>query len=102
MHTIALGSDFPETPTDEMRENYYISLTSGLIKYVTSDKQYIDISQLMIENVVLSAEFIQNKFIPELKKQLTKVTMPTLTVDESNEHQLIWTSSTATDIYVIV
>lgn len=89
VRTVVKDSDLPVVPTDDMRECYFISLESGKIKYVTYDKQYVDVSQLMIEEIVLSNAFIQ-KLITEINKSSDEITMPTM---EVNDTTLIWTAS---------
>lgn len=95
VRTVNLDSDLPETPTDEMRETYFISLESGRIKYVTYEKTYIDISSICIENIVLSDAFIQ-QLIEKISGELEEITMPTLVVTGEGNHTLEWKASNVT------
>ena len=65
-----VSGNFPETPTEDMKETYQISLQTGEIRYVTNDLKYIKITELV--------ETIGTK----------KITMPVLAVEENT---LVWT-----------
>lgn len=72
--------DFPEIPTNDMRETYFISLATGRIKYVTNDLQYIDITKLQLDTIVFDEDFI-NRIVEQLGKYTETVTMPVATVE---------------------
>lgn len=107
-HTIYKGEDllsvvktaddeFPEQPTDDMKETYFISLSTGKIKYVTDDLNYVDITRLQINNMLIDEEFV-NGLLNTLAKYTEEVTMPDLTVDK---HTLIWKNSNKQKIQII-
>jgi len=79
---------FPDTPTEEMRQNFYISLVSGDIKYVDDDLQYVNITELELESVLLNKPFLK-RLINELADK-KNIIMPTLTV---NKETLVWTDA---------
>lgn len=91
VHTVE--NTFPASPTDEMIENYYISLTTGEIKYVDSNKNYINISQLMVAGVTLNSTYVSQLIAEMAKTNSTYITMPTLSVDTTDAHKLNWNPS---------
>jgi hypothetical protein len=88
--------NFPEVIDSALWGNFCISLTTGEIKYVSPDG-YVNISELMTNNVILSEDNI--KLLVEKIASKETITMPTLeVVDET----AIWTASNVTEIEVFV
>lgn len=90
-----ISDDYPETPTDDMKQTYLISLKTGEIRYVTDDLQYINLSEIQFNNWSLSQDFAE-----KVKQALIteEVTMPGLSV---NQNTLIWTPSNKETINII-
>lgn len=80
---------FPQTLSLSMTGRYYISLTTGLIYYVNNAAtgQVTNLSQIMIGNIEITAEFVQ-KVVAYF--DIEEVKMPTLTVD-TTQKSLVWT-----------
>ena len=55
---------FPEIITDSMIGNFFISLDNGEIRYVDSNKNYINVTNLSLEGITIS----QDKFLEFLYK----------------------------------
>ncbi len=90
-----VSGDFPETPTEDMKETYQISLLTGEIRYVTNDLNYINITGLQFDNIVIDEEFTK-KLIEAVGTK--DVTMPTLTV---NGDTLVWTKASEETIKIL-
>ena len=88
---------FPDTITPDMRNNYFISLENGEIRFVDEDLEYISVTDLELESILVNREFLQRLIaaIADTKE----VIMPTLTVDGT---RLIWTESNVDSITVFV
>ena len=79
---------FPDIPDESLRECYIISLENGEIRFVDSDLEYVYITELVLNNVLLNQNFLQQLIAAIADTQ--EVVMPTLTV---NKHTLVWTGS---------
>ncbi len=90
-----VSGDFPETPTEDMKETYQISLLTGEIRYVTNDLNYINITGLQFDNIVIDEAFTK-KLIEAVGTK--DVTMPTLTV---NGDTLVWTKASEETIKIL-
>lgn len=95
VHTVQRFIDTDEPLDKTMRRNYYISLETGEIRYVNDNLEYVYISRIMIQNIVLDPTFMQ-RFINSIKA--IEMHMPTLTVASNS---LIWTSSDTNNINVL-
>lgn len=80
-----VSGNFPETPTEDMKETYQISLQTGEIRYVTNDLKYIKITELAFGNIVINKTFT-DKLVETIGTK--KITMPILAVEENT---LVWT-----------
>lgn len=80
-----VSGNFPETPTEDMKETYQISLQTGEIRYVTNDLKYIKITELAFGNIVINKTFT-DKLVETIGTK--KITMPVLAVEENT---LVWT-----------
>lgn len=90
-----IAGDFPDTPTENEKQTYIISLKTGEIRYVTDELTYINITSLQFDNIVLDNTFVQ-KLITAIGT--TDVTMPTLKV---NKDTLIWTAASEETIKIL-
>lgn len=90
-----LTGDFPETPTDDMKETYQISLSTGEMRYVTEELEYINITGLQFDNVTIDQEFITKLVEAAGTKD---VTMPKL---EVNGDTLVWTKASEDTIKIL-
>ena len=88
---------FPDVPTEEMRECYIISLENGEMRFVDQDLEYIYLTELVLENILINQDFLQRLIaaIADTKD----VVMPTLTVDGNT---LVWTDSNVDSMTVFV
>lgn len=90
-----IAGDFPDTPAENEKQTYIISLKTGEIRYVTDELTYINITSLQFDNIVLDNTFVQ-KLITAIGT--TDVTMPTLKV---NKDTLIWTAASEETIKIL-
>lgn len=90
-----LTGDFPETPTDDMKETYQISLSTGEMRYVTEELEYINITGLQFDNISIDQEFITKLVEAAGTKD---VTMPKL---EVNGDTLVWTKASEDTIKIL-
>lgn len=106
IHTVMNGDNslqstdeygFPDSITPDMRENYYISFNNGEIRYVTDDLEYISITELQLNDILVNQDFLQQLIAAIADTQ--EVVMPTLTVDNNT---LIWTGSNVDSITVFI
>lgn len=90
-----LTGDFPETPTDDMKETYQISLSTGEMRYVTEELEYINITGLQFDNITIDQDFITKLVEAAGTKD---VTMPKL---EVNGDTLVWTKASEDTIKIL-
>lgn len=90
-----ISGNFPEIPTADMKETYHISLLTGEIRYVTNELNYINISSLQLDNIVIDQNFV-NKLVTAIGTK--DVTMPTLTV---NGDTMIWAKASEETIKIL-
>ena len=90
-----ISGNFPETPTEDMKELYFISLVTGEIKYVNEELNYINISSLAFNNVQITQDFV-NKLVEAVG--VKKVTLPSMRVEGD---KLIWTSASESSIKIL-
>lgn len=90
-----ITGNFSDTPTENEKQTYIISLKTGEIRYVTDELTYINITSLQFDNIVLDNKFIQN-LIAAIGT--TDVTMPTLKV---NKDTLVWTAASEETIKIL-
>lgn len=88
---------FPDTPTEDMRLNYFISLKTGAIKYVTEDLKYIDLTQIQTDYLVITKELAE-KIKEALSQYLITVQMPNMSVQENT---IYWKESNFDEIKII-
>lgn len=88
---------FPDNPTEDMKLNYFISLSTGRIKYVTEDLKYVDITQIQTDHLVIDQELSQ-KIKDSLSQYLVTVRMPDMKV---NGDTIIWNDSNFNEIRII-
>lgn len=88
--------DWFPTESDALEGNYYISATTGEMRFMT-DGEYTDISDLFFNNVVLNSTNLE-KIINEIA-DVKKITMPTL---HASGEVLVWQGSNVDDIDVLI
>lgn len=94
IHSVTI---FPEA-TNELNGNYFISLGTGEMRYVDNG-EYIDISSLMFENIMLNPDNIK-RLVDEFA-EVKQITMPKFGVDDGLE-RLVLTNSNVDTIDVFV
>lgn len=88
---------FPDNPTEDMKLNYFISLSTGRIKYVTEDLKYVDITQIQTDHLIIDQELSQ-KIKDSLSQYLVTVRMPNMKVTGDT---IVWNDSNFNEIRII-
>lgn len=89
MQTVkAQWGEFPEEPGADMRNNFFISMETGEVRYVDEDLNYINVTELVLDNLLVNEEFLE-RLINAIAEE-TNIILPTLTVDGS---KLVWSGS---------
>ena len=88
---------FPITPNETMRNNFYISMDNGELRYVDDDLEYVNITELILDDILINDDFLQRLIAAIADTQ--NIIMPTLTVDGKT---LVWTKSNVDSITVFV
>lgn len=71
--------DFPNTPTEDMRLKYFISLKTGELRYVTENLEYLDLSALYVQQLEITSD-LALKIKDALSPYLISVKMPNMSV----------------------
>lgn len=88
---------FPITTIPAMRNKFFISLNNGEIRFVDDDLDYVSVTELALDSLLINQEFLQQLMAALADTQ--NIIMPTLTVDGE---KLVWTESNVDSIAVFV